>query len=148
MGTRVDFYVGRGKKAEWIGSAAYDGYPEGIVLSTPTGGSNPFPKGEHLFDSKTEYEFRDRVQQYFSNREDVSLPTDGWPWPWEDSQTTDYSYAFDGSEVFASCFGHEWFDPHEQRPDGNHDTVKVEFPNMKEKQKVTLGKRSGLLILE
>ena len=27
MGTRADFYVGRGDAAEWIGSIAYDGYP-------------------------------------------------------------------------------------------------------------------------
>lgn len=30
MGTRADFYVGRGKDAEWIGSVAFDGYPDGF----------------------------------------------------------------------------------------------------------------------
>lgn len=30
MGTRADFYVGRGTEAEWIGSIALDGYPDGI----------------------------------------------------------------------------------------------------------------------
>jgi hypothetical protein len=30
MGTRADFYVGKGKKSEWIGSIAWDGYPQGI----------------------------------------------------------------------------------------------------------------------
>jgi hypothetical protein len=25
MGTRADFYVGRGPEAEWLGSVAYDG---------------------------------------------------------------------------------------------------------------------------
>jgi hypothetical protein len=29
MGTRADFYVGRGKDAEWLGSVAFDGYPSG-----------------------------------------------------------------------------------------------------------------------
>jgi hypothetical protein len=28
MGTRGDFYVGRGKDAEWIGSIAYDAFVE------------------------------------------------------------------------------------------------------------------------
>lgn len=30
MGTRADFYVGRGESAEWLGSIAWDGYPSGI----------------------------------------------------------------------------------------------------------------------
>jgi hypothetical protein len=30
MGTRADFYVGRGGQAEWLGSIAWDGYPSGI----------------------------------------------------------------------------------------------------------------------
>lgn len=30
MGTRADFYVGKGPNAEWLGSTAMDGYPEGI----------------------------------------------------------------------------------------------------------------------
>ncbi len=30
MGTRADFYIGRGPTAEWIGSLPLDGYPEGI----------------------------------------------------------------------------------------------------------------------
>ena len=30
MGTRADFYIGRGATAEWIGSIAWDGYPDGI----------------------------------------------------------------------------------------------------------------------
>jgi len=29
MGTRADFYVGRGEQAEWLGSIAWDGYPSG-----------------------------------------------------------------------------------------------------------------------
>ena len=30
MGTRADFYIGRGAEAEWLGSIAWDGYPGGI----------------------------------------------------------------------------------------------------------------------
>ena len=26
MGTRADFYIGRGQDAEWLGSVAWDGY--------------------------------------------------------------------------------------------------------------------------
>lgn len=37
MGTIADFYVGRGPKAEWIGSIAWDGYPDGIVAINDKG---------------------------------------------------------------------------------------------------------------
>lgn len=30
MGTRADFYVGRGPEAEYLGSIAWDGHPEGM----------------------------------------------------------------------------------------------------------------------
>jgi hypothetical protein len=31
MGTRADFYVGRGETAEYLGSIAWDGYPDGLM---------------------------------------------------------------------------------------------------------------------
>lgn len=133
MGTRADFYVGRGKSAEWIGSIAWDGYPEGI----------PQP----LLMTKTEEVFRGLVTDFFKGREDATLPEMGWPWPWENSHLTDFAYAFDGDKVWASCFGGGWFDPllpREDEPDGK---AKVEFPDMTERQRTTLGKRSGLIIL-
>jgi hypothetical protein len=30
MGTRADFYIGCGRDSEWIGSIAWDGYPDGL----------------------------------------------------------------------------------------------------------------------
>jgi hypothetical protein len=30
MGTRADFYIGRGESAEWVGSVAWDGQPSGM----------------------------------------------------------------------------------------------------------------------
>jgi hypothetical protein len=32
MGTRADFYIGRGTEAEWLGSVAWDGYPGGVIV--------------------------------------------------------------------------------------------------------------------
>jgi len=131
MGTRADFYVGRGEKAEWLGSIAWDGYPGGID-----------PK---LLKSESEEDYRNNLKEFFAEREDGTLPEDGWPWPWEDSRTTDYAYAFD-DKVWASCFGNEWFDPLKDEPE--HKEVKeAKFPNMKSIQNVTLGKRSGVIIL-
>lgn len=83
MGTRADFYSQSGKQLQqkdWIGSIAWDGYPRGIPAQ--------------IKKAKTEKEFIKECKKFFKNREDVSLPKDGWPWPWNDSSTTDYAYVF------------------------------------------------------
>lgn len=159
MGTRADFYVGRGKQAEWLGSIAWDGYPDGITPSgdelmppsVPGAGQEykriDWPAGAHLFDATTELEFRARVVRFFLHREDVTLPEQGWPWPWEDSSTTDYAYAFDGGKVWASCFGTEWFDATKPQPEDERRWKVAVFPNMKDRQNVTMGKRSGVIVV-
>jgi len=188
MGTRADFYIGRGKDAEWLGSIGNDGYPEGISSS--------------IFICRTEEAFREAVKSFLDSRMvrdpkapsreetikkfgsplglpgfqfdpfapsmDATYPDQGWPWPWSDSNTTDFSYAFDDGQVWLTCFGHGWAtktqhdefskvyeawsssdeDAEEPKPpwelEGNE---KVEFPDMTGKQNVTLGPRSGLIIL-
>lgn len=83
-----------------------------------------------------------------SVRDDVTLPADGWPWPWENSQTTDYAYAFDGGKVYAACFGHSWFDPTEPQSDEDQDGPKVAFPDMTKRANVQIGgKRSGIIVV-
>ncbi len=165
MGTRSDFYIGRGKDAEWIGSIAWDGYPEGITPNSkekePMYPGGPmchknidWPKGEHLFDSKTEKQFRERLVQFFQHRDDVTLPENGWPWPWEDSNTTDYAYALAGEKVLASCFGSPWFDPLERMADEDSEDEpnyleESIFPDMSEKaNNPEMGsKKSGVMII-
>jgi hypothetical protein len=138
MGTRADFYIGKGKDAEWIGSIAWDGYPEGIDKS--------------ILQAHDESYYRQVVDMFLKQRDDSTFPLDGWPWPWEDSRTTDYSYAFDKNKVYASCFGHEWFDPLDPPEPENEDDEpeisgeKIEFPDMSKEANPTLGKRSGLMI--
>lgn len=136
MGTRADFYMGRGAEAEWLGSIAWDGYPR--------------PKAKEfrsLVSATTKEEWRKSVAELLDGREDATLPADGWPWPWDDSRTTDYAYAFDDGKVHASCFGHAWFDPLTDPDDESMDGDKVAvFPHMKDKANVTLGRRSGLLV--
>lgn len=133
MGTRADFYVGRGEIAEWLGSIAWDGYPSGIDLE--------------LLGSATDGEFRERLKKFFQGREDVTLPEAGWPWPWDDSQTTDYAYAFDQGGVHASAFGSSWFDPKQPEPE-DLKTKEAVFPDMKKVQNVTFGKRSGVVVVQ
>lgn len=55
MGTRADFYVGRGVDAQWLGSIAYDGYPDG----TP----------ELAIVAVTEEAFRAKVEHVLSTEE-------------------------------------------------------------------------------
>lgn len=140
MGTRADFYIGRGESAEWIGSIAWDGYPEGI------------PKG--LLRCKTVAGFKRSVANFLKDRDDKSLPADGWPWPWDDSNTTDFAYAIDGGKVHGSCFGSNWFDPTKDM-DENDERVPSDdpprmaiFPNMKhEKRRPMFGAHSGVILV-
>lgn len=149
MGTRADFYIGRGKTSKWLGSIAWDGYPDGIML---TGKKiqyghehSEFPKGEHLFDSVTEDQFTSRLSKFFEGRDDVTLPEQGWPWPWENGNTTDYSYAFDDGKVFGTCFGHGWWLASEKEPE--RDAPKnIEWPDMKTDKHAPAGsERSGVM---
>ena len=160
MGTRADFYIGRGESAEWLGSIAWDGYPDGITPKSEEtemyfGSTHhkdaAWPIGESLFAANTEAEFRSRLAHFFRYRDDVTLPADGWPWPWEDSRTTDYAYAFDGGKVWASCFGHTWFDPTVERTEDDYAEVegeqKVMFPRMDKTKSARAGsKRSGVMV--
>jgi hypothetical protein len=134
MGTRADFYVGRGEAAEWLGSIGWDGYPDGI--------------DDAVKSATTLEEFQSALQHFVASREDWTKPDDGWPWPWDNSRTTDYAYAFDGGKVWASCFGHEWFDATQKEPDGNDAGRKTAvFPDMSGRKNVTLGRRSGVIVI-
>lgn len=134
MGTRADFYVGRGESAEWLGSIAWDGYPDGI--------------DDALLKSSDEAAYRQAVATFLGGRSDKTLPAQGWPWPWENSSTTDYAYAFDDGKVYASCFGHAWFDPtvaQEEETDGGKCAV---FPDMSAtKQREKFGPHSGVIVV-
>lgn len=129
MGTRADFYIGRGVNAEWIGSIAWDGYPSGVHAT--------------IRESTTEQEFRDAVSVHMSKRDDWTNPDQGWPWPWTTSHTTDYAYAFDDGCVWTSRFGDRWFNAKSDASD-ERDVV---FPDMTDRQNVDFGKRSGTIIV-
>ena len=131
MGTRADFYIGRGPNAEWLASIAWDGYPEGIRST--------------LLQATSEDEYRTQLEDFLASRGDVTRPADGWPWPWNDSRTTDYAYAFDGDKVHASRFGSIWFDPLNE-PEGDIEKDAI-FPDMSKCKNVTFGRRSGLIVI-
>lgn len=135
MGTRADFYMGRGKDSEWLGSIGWDGYPEGI--------------DDDLLQSTTPESFKAAVEAFLV-KENGIFPYQGWPWPWDNSQTTDYAYAFEGGEVHASCFGHQWFDPKADEPsveEGDNDGKPTSFPDMRGRQNLNLGPQSGVIVV-
>lgn len=131
MGTRADFYVGRGKDAEWLGSIAWDGYtiPDSIRRAKERGA------------------YRKAVKRFLQGRKDATFPKDGWPWPWDDSGTTDYAYAFDKTRTYASVFGGPWWSAKSERKD-DPKGPKAEFPDMSSKKNVQFGgQRSGLIVV-
>lgn len=133
MGTRADFYVGRGEGAEWLGSIAWDGYPDGIDKAVKQ--------------ANTEARYRAAVSAFLGPRKDATLPAHGWPWPWETSHTTDYAYAFDDGRVYGSCFGHKWFNAKRPESEEHGDDKPTAFPDMKARMNVTLGQRSGVIVI-
>ncbi len=136
MGTRADFYVGRGGDAEWLGSVAFDG--------------GPFDMPDALIRSTSESMFRREMSKFLSNRDDATFPEMGWPWPWDDSTTTDFAYAFENASTTMVvgkvwAFSVAWFDPLRPEPATkirSHDDI---FPDMSERKNVARGKRSGLI---
>lgn len=144
MGTRVDFYVGRGESAEWLGSYPFDGYPDGVF-----DGEN-----EAILAGPTEEQWRGWVENWLAAPEQsdrATLPEHGWPWPWETSALTD-SYAWDDGVIYGSSCGHAWFkvDPSAENygePEEDEAGKVAVFPDMSDRKAVTYGPRSGLIVL-
>ncbi len=137
MGTRSDYWIGRGLEAEWLGSLGWDGHPESVDPA--------------VLKATDEQSFRAAVKSMLTESDDGTTPEMGWAWPWADSCLTDYAYAFDNGRVWASCFGHTWFDPNESREEDEENgdcrgPREAVFPNMTSKKNVTLGPRSGLIV--
>lgn len=139
MGTRADFYVGKGKDAEWIGSIAWDGMDiSGYIRA-----------------AKTEANYRKAVEVFLQPRDDATFPKDGWPWPWDTSGTTDCSYWFFDGRCWEAAGDPERYVPaHENAPDdeAEHDAwieqhERIEFPDMSARKNVTFGERSGMIVL-
>lgn len=146
MGTRADFYAGKGVAAEWLGSIGWDGYRDGI--------------SKKVLEATTETEYRDEVTVFLQSRDDATYPKDGWPWPWDDSATSDCSYWFFDGQCWDAQGSPDVYIPcKEKEPEwGNDDEEElqdkwlrgreqIEFPNMADRKNVTFGHRSGLMII-
>lgn len=135
MGTRADFYVSKPDGLEWLGSIAWDGYDI-----------------DHVALASTEEQFRQSLDEFFAGRDDVTRPEQGWPWPWETSNTTDYGYVFvDGHGVLYRSFGGKVFSAADDGDENGErkpvDGVTITYPNMSERQRVRMDSGSGLIVL-
>ena len=100
MGTRADFYIGI-REPRWIGSLQFDGFPWSIACK--------------ILIQVNETMYEETVIEYLKLKRGI-IPSDGdaWPWPWEDSQMSDYSYFF--SKAYGKVFAYSMsekivFDP-------------------------------------
>ncbi len=123
MGTRADFYIGV-REPKWIGSLSQDGHPWNIACKVL------------IQINVTMYE--ETVVEFLKMKNGI-IPSEGgeWPWPWEDSQLTDYSYFF--SHAYGKIYTYSMhdklmFDPLRimQGEDLNSAKVMIEptFPTM------------------
>lgn len=138
MGTRADFYAGKGKDAEWLGSIAWDGCDTSDEIDA----------------AKTEPEYREAVATFLASRDDATLPDQGWPWPWNNSGTTDCSYWFFDGRCWESLGAPDRYVPRGEMPEDEDEQEafierfdRVEFPDMSARKNVTLGKRSGVIVV-
>lgn len=131
MGTRADFYIGRGRSAEWLGSIAWDGYEI----------------DDSILDAKDAATFKKAVVAFLKTRDDATTPEQGWPWPWDNSETTDYAYAFYRGLVSASRFGSAWYNPRLRNNPDKRRKAAV-FPDMRNvKQREKFGPHSGVILI-
>lgn len=153
MGTRADFYVGLDHGAEWLGSIAFDGYPDGVF-------HEDIAKEDRLYAGHgDERQWREDVAEFLASRDDSTLPEHGWPWPWGTSATTDWAYTYDPARqaVLGSCFGSPWYvvaDGPPQDAGGDFDESidrdgfgAPTFPDMSERRNVRTDKGSGAIFM-
>lgn len=127
MGTRADFYVKDHDSITWIGSVAWDGYQWAEDSSCD------------LMSAKTKDEFMAAINKDIAARDDFTSPEMGWPWPWDDSGTTDFAYLFSNDSVTSWNFGEEH---------GADDPKVADWmPDMSSLSAPTLGKRSGVIVI-
>ena len=82
----------------------------------------------------------------------------GWPWPWDDSSTTDVAFAWHDDKPWIS-WGSTWLDYEDYvktlDDDDDDETldryeksgIKTDWPNMSDKRNVRWDKGSGLSVI-
>lgn len=145
MGTRADFYVYAENKLEWKGSIGWDGMPNGS------------PTDHGVIQARTLDDYLNAINNLKNSVDDFTDPDQGWPWPWDNSRLTDFTYVFYRDKVYACFFGGKWFDPLTSEELNFDDQANWKdfdlpfpkgFPDMKHIKNVDWGERSGLGIIK
>lgn len=102
MTSKCDFYViDDNGSMEWLGSSFKDGDPVSVPLS--------------VLIQINKVTFEENVIEYLQSKDGVITHENcgKWPWAWDDSRMTEYSYIFDSRQgkVFMSEFGGNLLDP-------------------------------------
>lgn len=150
MGTRADFYLKKQDELTWLGSIAWDGYEIGKVAK-----------------SKTEQQFIDNLNEFLAERRDATIPSQGWPWPWDNSKLTDECWLFNCDDnsmyrafeyegdykdnttpyLFLKGVKQPKFDEEKQDFIKPKKYLSVIMPDMAAIKNVNMGSRSGLLVI-
>jgi hypothetical protein len=90
----ADFYLGRGPNAEYLGSTQtfQDGDPEAVDAWA-------------IFQSVSEEEYTE--QDYRDEVSHLVAPDRAWPHPHDNSEATEWAYAYDQGTVYVYRFGVE-----------------------------------------
>lgn len=135
MGTRADFYIKKAEEKElvWLASIAWDGFPDDI---------------DDVITAENQADYIGRLQKFLSKRDDVTLPEQGWPWPWDNSNTTDFAYCFVDNRVLTNHFGDGWHVFVEGKDNDEAPRVwEHEFPDMSKVKNVRYDKGSGIILI-
>lgn len=115
FGSRADFWVGVGPGAEWLGSVPYDGnqwrYPSSALQRVVS-----------------EQDYRECVACILAGDKYASKPSDGWPWPWDTSEDTDFVYTWVNGRV--------------------EMVGRTDWPDMSGTRPITLGVKSGTFVVD
>jgi hypothetical protein len=168
MGTRADFYTAKSEGIEWKGSVAFDGYSIAEADEKDLSPNDKEKRTQNFLECEIkkcsdETTFNELLSEYFKNRDDVTLPNEGWPWPWENSKLTDETYLFKDGKVWrmyrhdgeyedctTPCYFAAVVDKlHDDEGDIIEPSEKLvlNVPDMTHLKNVQLGKKSGLIIV-
>lgn len=143
MGTRADFYIEKDNNLVWLGSVAWDGYDveKSLLEDNDVASLVKFSKTEKDYLAALSNYAQERIDR----RSDWISPEEGWPWPWDNSHTTDRAYVFRNGCVDCYSWGQlmEGMDENGEYPEGE-PPKDDRFPDMSSIKNV---KDAGFLIL-
>jgi hypothetical protein len=99
MSTAIDFYLGRGTAAKWLGSLRRTGAHRLRLADRLT------TRCPDTFEANVTTLLDDAR---LDGSGEPHLGADGWPWVWSTSHATDLVYAFDHGQLWVSERGRGW----------------------------------------